>query len=301
MSAIRRSLGPAIACLFLLAPATHAQSGEIATARGPAEVPRDPRPLAVFDIPAVDTLAALGVIPDAVPGNLYVDYLGAVGDAAEPVGTLFEPDLEALAALGPALILAGGRSSTQVDSLDRVAPTLDMTIDDADLIADARQRITDYGALFGREAEAEVLLDTFDAKLAEAREAAEDEGRALIVMTNGPKLSAFGQGSRFGWIHSDLGLAEAKDDVQAAGHGDAVSFEFIADTNPDWLIVIDRGAAIGAEGASARETLANPLVETTRAWQEGQVIYLNPDLYIAGGGYSTMIATLDQLIAAFSD
>jgi iron complex transport system substrate-binding protein len=66
------------------------------------------------------------------------------------------------------------------------------------------------------------------------------KGDALIVMTNGPKLSAYVRGTRFGWIHDRLGLAEVCPDLDPQVHGDAISFEFIASVDPDWLIVLDR-------------------------------------------------------------
>ena len=40
-----------------------------------------------------------------------------------------------------------------------------------------------------------------------------------------------------------------------ANHGDAISHEFIAEVNPDWLFILDRGAAIGADQPSAAATL----------------------------------------------
>ncbi|HRO14377.1 MAG TPA: hypothetical protein PLL33_04920 [Paracoccus sp. (in: a-proteobacteria)] len=42
--------------------------------------------------------------PAAVPGKLYLDHLQPLAGKAAPVGTLQEPDLEKLAAVGPDLI-----------------------------------------------------------------------------------------------------------------------------------------------------------------------------------------------------
>lgn len=273
---------------------------EIATARGPVSLPDIPETVAVLDVAAIDTLAALGVMPVAVPDNLYVTYLDDVATAAEPAGTLFEPDLEELAMLAPDVIIAGGRSATQVDALSGIAPTLDMTIS-SDLFADAEARIDAYGALFGREAEAAALEAELEEKVAAAKAAAEGRGSALILMVSGTKISAFGSGSRFGWIHDTLGIPEADRAINSANHGDAVSFEFVADVNPDWLIVIDRSVAVGEQGPGAAQTLDNPLVAGTTAWQNDQVVYLDPAaIYIAGGGYTSMSRTLDQMTEAFS-
>lgn len=275
-----------------------AEEVTIATARGEVTLPRGPATVAVLDIAAIDTLAALDVVPQGAPARLYVDYLGDVAGKALPVGTLFEPDLEALAGLAPDLIIAGGRSAAQVEALAPIAATIDMTIG-ADLVGEARARIAAYGALFGREDAAAALDASLQAKLSEVAAAASGKGRALILLTNGPKVSAYGRGSRFGWIHEALAIPEAHENLNPETHGDAVSFEFIAEVNPDWILVIDRSAAIG-EPASAAATLDNPLVAGTTAGQKGQIVTLSPTpIYIAGGGYTAMMTTLDELSAAF--
>lgn len=293
----RFSLAGLVAVAVLSCLPASAQTVAVNTARGPVDVAAQPETVAVFDIAAIDTIHALGLTPAGVPDKLYVPYLADLD--ATPVGTLFEPDLEKLAALGPDLIILGGRSSTQFDAVSGLAPTLDMTIWE-DLVGEARARIEAYGAIFGVEDKAAALRAALDAKLAETAAAAAGKGTALIVMANGPKVSAYGKGSRFGWIHTALDLPEAQENLDPETHGDAISFEFIAEVNPDWLIVIDRGAAIGeAGGASA--TLDNALVQGTTAAQRGQIVYLDPaPIYIAGGGYTSMMQALDELLAAFA-
>src|SRR5690606_31448881 len=142
----------------LAAFASAAGAMEIETAAGPVEIAERPERIAVFDIAAIDTLDGLGVKIAGVPDNLYIDALRHVGDDAETVGTLFEPDLEGLSALAPDLVIVGGRSSSQLGSVSRVAPTVDMTLFGDDLIAEARARVTTYGELFDKQDEAAGLL-----------------------------------------------------------------------------------------------------------------------------------------------
>lgn len=295
----RRRLTALVGAALLFAAPVGA--AEIATATGPAEVPDAPQTLAVFDIAAIDTLTALGVTIAGVPDKLYLPALGDKLGDAEVVGTLFEPDLEALSALGPDLVVVGGRSSPQLEAVRQVAPAIDMTIGDATLLAEAKARIASYGALFGKADAATALTARVDDALARARAAIAGKGTGLIVMTNGPKVTAYGAGSRFGWIHDDLALPAAAASVTAANHGEAISFEFIAEANPDWLIVVDRAAAIGTAEQNARATLDNELVHGTTAWRKGQVIYLPAaEAYIAGGGATSLLHVLDVIAAAFA-
>lgn len=285
--------------LAVLATPLLADPITIETYRGPVEVEQNPTTVAVYDVAALDTLAALGIAPAGSVAPVYVDYLDIKG--ATPVGTLFEPDYEALAALQPDLVIAGGRSYEAVPDLAKIAPTIDMTIWD-DPVAEGLERLKAYGEIFDKSAEAEAKAQEFQSKLDAARAAVAGQGKALIVMTVGPKISAYGSSGRFGWLHTALDLPEAVEDVESATHGEAISFEFIRQADPDILLVIDRMAAIGQGGDPAKATLDNALVHDTAAWKAGKVIYLDSaPLYIAGGGIQSMSIILDQITAALTD
>lgn len=291
-----------IAALAVLALSTlSAQAIEIQTATGPVEISGAPEKIAVFDIAAIDTLDRIGVRISGLPTKLYISEFDRLKQDAETVGDIFEPDLEALSALAPDLVIVGGRSSTKLDAVRKVAPAVDMTLYGEDLIAQAKQRLATYGALFARQAEAEKAAAELDARIAAAKAAITAKGKALIIMTNGPKVTAYGPGSRFGWVHAALDLPAAVPDVEAANHGEAVSFEFIAKANPDWLLVLDRAAAIGSGEQGARATLDNELVAGTTAWKKGQVIYLpSAEFYIAAGGIQSTEKILAVLTEAFA-
>ncbi len=262
-------------------------------------MPLNPATIAVYDVSALDTLDALGVKADGVLTPHYVPYLDKAAEGAEPVGSFFEPDFEALAALNADLVVAGGRSSSHLEALSKIAPTIDMTIWE-DTVGQGLDRLDAYGTIFDRQDKAKALAGAFNAKLDETKALLDGKGKALILMTNGPKVSAYGASGRFGWLHTNLGLEEAAKDVEQSTHGEAASFEFIKDTNPDILIVIDRLAAIGQDGESAKKTLDNSLVHDTNAWKNGQVVYLSSaPLYIAGGGIQSMNIILDDIQAAF--
>ncbi|WBU52681.1 siderophore ABC transporter substrate-binding protein [Paracoccus sp. SCSIO 75233] len=293
---MRRYIAPALVA-SCLATTAFAEDVTIETALGAATVEANPEIVVAYDVAAIDTLGALGVELAGVPDNLYIPALQNV--AGEKVGTLFEPDLEALAGLGPDLIIVGSRSAAMKDSVEQVAPAIDMTIG-PDLIAETEARIDAYGTLFGMPEKAAELRGSIDEKLAALKAAAEGKGTALIVMTNGPKMAAYGAGSRFGWLHDATGMEPAIEDLSSTeNHGNVLTHEAIAEANPDWLLILDRGAAVGDEGQSAAETLKSQLVESTTAWSNDQVIYLPAaELYIGGGGYGSLITVIDALTEA---
>ena len=68
-------------------------------------------------------------------------------------------------------------------------------------------------------------------------------------------------------INASFEAAKAADSSikEKGNHGQPVTFEYIKKTNPDWLFVLDRSAAIGEEGKAAKDAPDNPLVAETTA------------------------------------
>lgn len=254
---------------------TVAQGVTIVTAKGNVEIANTPYKIATFDVAIIDNLDALGIKPAGILNNLYVKYLDHVAKSdAVKLGTFFEPDFEATHALGADIIIVSGRSSKYFDQFSKITQTVDLTSEWNDFYKSSTAAFKQLAILVGKTSKADEILAKLEASAEILRKLAKTKGTALIVMTNGPKISVYGPGSRFGWLHDDLGFKPAVKDVKAATHGKAISHEFVLKANPDWLFIIDRSAAIG-KPASAKATLDNELIAKTTAWQKGQVIYLN--------------------------
>ncbi len=284
------------------APAEGANVSVI-TARGQVNVPQNPERIAVYDFGAADTLTALGVPVGASVGQTGLDYLKPTIEKAKNVGTLFEPDFEALNAYQPQLIITGSRINRgdAFGKLEQLAPTIEMTVDVKNTLASAKERLDAYGKIFNKTAEADKLKADLDAAFAAAQIAAKDKGKGLVLIVNGGKLSAYGADSRLGgWLHKDIGLPVVDPNIKEGSHGQPISFEYIKQMNPDWLFVLDRSAAIGEEGAAAKDVLNNPLVAETTAWKKGQVVYMHPSAYLAAGGVEQLRIAVKQATDAFN-
>lgn len=96
---------------------------------GQTEVPAQPQRVVVLDSPHLDTALSLGVKPVGAVAVFadegLPDYLGDRAEGIEVVGTIEEPDLEAIAALDPDLILSATvRHEGIYDQLSQIAPTV---------------------------------------------------------------------------------------------------------------------------------------------------------------------------------
>ncbi|MBN9320790.1 MAG: siderophore ABC transporter substrate-binding protein, partial [Delftia acidovorans] len=269
--------------------------------QGETAVPLKPAKVLVFDLAALDILDRLGVEAAGVPGGVKPAYLAKYNDdGILKIGTLFEPDYEAVNAAGADLIIVGGRSAAKYPELSKIAPTIDLTGDPKDFLGSIRRNVEVLGRIFGKEAQASREIDDLDAAVGGLKKKAQDKGNGLLILTTGGKVSAYGPGSRFGILHDAFGVVPAAPGLATGNHGQPVSFEFILETNTDWLFVIDRDAAIGREGSPARQLLDNELVGQTTAWKKQHVVYLDPaNWYLVGGGLTSLHQSIDQISKAF--
>ena len=278
-----------------------AVAAEVKHAQGVTEVAANPKKVIVLDLASLDTLDALGVPVAGAPTTPVPARLKKyVANESVQVGTLFEPNYEVIFATDPDVIIVGGRSQPKFGELAKIAPTIDMTVDTKDLVGSVTRNTNTLATLFGKEKEGEQKLQALQQSIASLKEKSAGAGTALIVLTTGGKMSAYGPGSRFGVLHDAFGFAAADAKLNTSNHGQAVSYEFITKTNPDWLFVIDRDAAIGREGASAKQMLDNELVRTTNAWKKQQVVYLDGmEWYLLGSaGLGALQENVNQLTRA---
>lgn len=298
-----------LAILMTLAPGGAliggaALAGPVTVTHAQGEVVLDavPQNVMVTDWAAFDNLTALGVPVAGVPVTALPPHLaGKVTADMQQIGSLHEPDIEAIAAAAPDLVILGPRSRTAYATLSRLAPTIDMSRDNADVVGGVKANLATLGRIFDREARAAELSAALDAKVARAQAAAQGKGSVLVIVTNGGKIGIYGPQSRVSWIYNTLHVASVFDTVDDRDHGgDAISFEYLLKTNPDWLFVVDRDAGVGNGQGAAQALLDNDLIHQTNFWKNDRIIYLDPAAaYVTMNGYDAMNVLLDQVIAGF--
>lgn len=260
-----------------------------------------PQRIVVLEYAALDTLHTLGLdeLVVATPQKTLPAALASFGgEATVDAGTLKEPDLEAIASTDPDLILVGGRSVDVIPQLQEIAPTVNVATSSADMIGSAIERAEDLAGLFGLQDEAKAKTEGLQATV--DRIAAKANGQtALFLLSSGGKLSAYGPGSRYGVLYEQLGFAPAAEIAADQGHGQEVSFEWVAQANPQWIFALDRDAAIGQSGQAAAAVLDNELVNSTEAAKAGHIAMLDgQSWYLVTGGLTTMQSMLDEVATA---
>src|SRR5690606_19426618 len=103
-------------------------------------------------------------------------------------------------------------------------------------------------------------IDALKTKIQDARDRYENrEEKGLFLIYNDGRFSAFGKGSRFGFVHDVLGIRPVLDLHDESVHGQRISNELIAEANPDYLFIVDRNAAVMGKKAKL-EDMENPLI-----------------------------------------
>ena len=298
-------------CLLLLAAgfsfAKDAKSIPLATPQGNINVPVNPARVVVMDFGMLDTLDALkaaGAIQHevavALPKANLPSYLSRYkAEGYVDVGGLKDFNLETIYAFKPDLIITSARQQDFYKELSSIAPVWQVNNMPADYVPGVAQNIRDMGAVFSAGSQVDKALEDIDAAILKVRHAAEEQNlKALILLTNDGKISAYGSGSRFGIIHDAMGIGQADPDIKVGLHGQMVNYEYIAAKDPDIIFVVDRSAAVSGKADGAR-ILDNDLVNGTKAARNGRIIALDPNVwYLSGGGLQSLGMMVSEIQAA---
>lgn len=270
---------------------------------GTIEVPVNPQRVVVLEFGALENLDAIGVKPVGIAKRALPDYLSKFKDDAsiEDVGNITEADIEKINELQPDLIIIGGRLAESYETLSKIAPTYNHANNTEDILGSLENNLTNLGKIFDKEEELKNAFNEIKTKADAVKEKADaSEDKALVVLHNKGRFSAYGSKSRFAIVHDVLGVKEAKEGLDTHTHGNVASNEFIQQTNPDILFVIDRSAAIGDQALNKAD-VENKLIQQTNAYKNDKIVYLNSQAwYLAGTGITSVNMMIDEVGAVFN-
>lgn len=267
---------------------------------GETDVPKSPEKIVVFDFGMLDTLDYLDINVTGVPQVNIPSYLEKYNsDDYENIGSLKEPDFEQISKIDPDLIIISGRQSEMYDELSKLGPVVYLGVDHTRYMESFEENIKTIGQIFEIEDKVEAELEEIEDSITQLHEKATQSGdNGLIILANDDKISAYGPNSRFGLIHDVFGVPAVDENIEASTHGMNVSFEYVAEYDPDILYVIDRSAAIGEEPA-AKNIVENSLMKDTKSLQNDRITYLNGDYwYLSGGGLISMTRMIEEIDAS---
>lgn len=280
---------------------------------GTHEIATPPTSVVALDNRTFQTLSDWGVELSAGAVSLMPDTVSYLeDDAIVDIGLHSEPDLEAIVAVEPDLIISGQRFTQHNEAIAELVP--DATIIDLEpregepFDEELKRQVTVLGEIFGKQDEAQALVDDFDAAVERAKAAYDDSDTVMAVNTSGGEIGYLAPtvGRSLGPIYDILGLTPALevDDASDDHQGDDISVEAIASSNPDWMLVLDRDAVFAAETpdyVQASEILENSeALASVTAVAEDQIVYMPTDTYLNEGiqTYTTFLNDLADALEA---
>lgn len=271
---------------------------EITDAHGTVTVPVNPKNVVALDNRTFETLADWNIDLVAVPKDVMPsDSPYVKDDSVQNVGNHREPNLEIIAAANPELVIIGQRFAGYYEDIKKIVPNaavIDLNVDVSEEAATPGENLTNglknstiaLGQIFDKNEEANQLVADFDKVIENAKSAYNGTDTIMSVIVAGGNIGFSAPHSGrvwgpmyeiFGWVPA-LEVADATSDHQ----GDEVSVEAIAQSNPDWLFVLDRDAATSSatDSVPAQDVIDHsPALQNTTSVSKGQIVYAPADTY----------------------
>ena len=290
---------------------------DIIDIHGTTAVPINPEAVVALDNRTFDTLSAWGIRLAAVPKGVMPKESPYVQDkSVKDIGNHVDPDLELLASLQPVLVIVGQRFASFYEDIKALLPeaaVIDLAFDVSAaaerpgeaLVSGLKDSTAALGMIFDKNAEAQALNAQFDEAIEAAKAAYNGTDTVMSVIVSGGNIgfSAPGAGRVWGPMYGIFGWKSSLDiDNSTSGHqGDDINVEAIAQSNPDWIFVLDRDAAVSnSDSPPARDVIDNsPALQSVTAVTKGQIVYAPDDTY-TNESIQTYLKLFSDLAAAFS-
>lgn len=291
---------------------------EITDAHGTVEVPVNPKKVVALDNRTFETLSDWGVELAAVPkGVMPPDSPYVKDESVADIGDHREPNLEVLAAADPELVIVGQRFVDYYDEIKKLVPNavvIDLNIDvseeseapGTELVNGLKNATTSLGKIFSKTKEASALNDEFEQSISDAKAAYNGTDTVMTLVVSGGEInfSAPQSGRVWGPLYEILDWKPALEvDNSTSDHqGDDISVEAIAQSNPDWIFVLDRDASIaGNESSPAKDVIeAASALQNTVAIKENHVSYAPDDTY-TNESIQTFSEIFKEITTAFTE
>jgi len=266
-------------------------------AMGETSVPGDPRRVVVLDTGELDSATALGITPvggvTALPELPVLEYLqDDVGDM-EIVGTIEEPDLEAVAALQPDLILSSKvRHEKIYDDLSQIAPTV--FTETVGVVW--KENFLLHAEALGKRDEADQMLTDYEKRAA-------DIGARLTEKFGGEKptvsIVRFLPGETRIYL-SETFIGTILEDTGLPRPATQQKKDFALYPSPEQISKMDADLLFFTHyGPKAKTTLpqitSNPLWHNLRAVEQGDAYAVAEDHWMLGIGIQAANLVLDDL------
>jgi iron complex transport system substrate-binding protein len=270
----------------------------IAHFMGESCVPEHPERVIVLDTGELDGALSLGIKPvgavQSLPGQPFPEYLTVLTDGIELVGTVIEPNLEAILSLNPDLILSSAvRHEAIYNELSAIAPTVF-----TETVGVAwKENLEIYAEALNRQDALEVRFFEYESRIETIRDAVDVVSTEVSIIRFVPGQNRVMQrGSFIGTIIDDIGFQRPE-----SQQGD----EFMIEISQEQINLMDGDVIFLSVYGDPIETeldrfTDSPLWQTLGAVQSGSVYRVSDDHWFLGIGFIGANHVLDDILISLS-
>lgn len=261
-------------------------------AMGTTEIPARPERVVVLDTGELDSVLSLGITPVGMVttegASPVPTYLEDRVRGVEPVGTILEVNLEAIAALEPDLILGNQNKAEKLyPQLSEIAPTV-LSIRPG---YPWKENFMLMSEALGMENEATEIMNSYADSVEQLRESVPGDPTVSLVRFMPDRLRLYADKSLIGVILQDAGLARPQNQ-QLDDLAVEISPENISEADGSVIFYSSYGSP-DATGESAVVDSAG--WKALPAVAEGKAFRVNDDIWFLGLGPTGAQLIVDEL------
>ncbi len=274
------------------------QSYTVKHAMGETTIKGTPQRVVMLTNQGTETLMALGVKPVGAVGSAhdatqFYDFTKSFLEGTKLVGTEGQPNLEAIAALKPDLILGMKfRHEKIYQQLTAIAPTVFVE----EPRGDWKENFSLFAEAVNKKAEGEKVLADWNKRIEEFKTKAGDKlnTKVSVVRFMPGKVRIYYKNTFTGAIFKDLGLArpasQDKDEFAAE-----VTKERIPEMDGDIMFYFTYETGKGEASKLEQEWTNDPLWKNLNVVKAGKAIKVDDTIWNTSGGVIAANKVLDEL------
>jgi len=220
-----------------------------------------------------EILCALGCEDALVGRGEYCNYPASVLEKPS-VESGYETNIEQIIALEPQVVLMATMAQTKEQADQLSAAGIQTAISNAQDIEGVYTSIRMIGALMGREAEADAMIQDMQAAFAGIAEKSEQSGKTVYFEVSPLEYGLWtaGKGTFMDELATLCGLTNAFADVEGWGQ---ISEEQVLERNPDYIVTITM--YFGEGPTPVEEIMSRPGWDKLQAVEKQQILNADND------------------------
>ncbi|TGE35263.1 iron-siderophore ABC transporter substrate-binding protein [Desulfosporosinus fructosivorans] len=264
---------------------------------GESTVPTTPKRVVVLTNEGTEALLTLGIKPVGAvkswTGNPWYEHIKNDMEGVQVVGDEGQPNLEAIAALKPDLILGNKMRQEKIyTQLSAIAPTVFTET----LRGEWKNNFTVYADALNKSTEGQKVIGDFNKRIADFKKQAGDKlsTQVSIVRFMSGKTRIYYSQTFSGIILKELGFARPQSQTKDA-FADDVTKERIPEMDGDILFYFTYETGNGDANKAEQEWTNDPLWKNLSVVKSNKTYKVDDDIWNTAGGVIAANLLLDDL------